>query len=471
MFAALQHGGPQQFGAILVLEPSKCFDASVLTAVLADRIHSVPRLRQRLMRVPPGCGRPIWVDDPSFSIDQHIDHVICPLPGDEHALLEVAAGLVTRRLRMDRPLWRATVVTGLADSRIALILVAQHALADGIGGLAVLGAVVDGAPAAMARPFPVPPPSLRQLAADALLSRVRAARHMPQRIRVAINEIRRARSPVIGRAAACSLLAPTGAERRVAVARARLDDIKAVAHRHGATVNDVVLSAISGALHTCLERRGEQVDAIVVGVPVAKRRTATMRELGNQLGEARAAIPTTDDPLRRLERVAEAMRASKQTAMRLTAVSQVVRALAAVGIYSWYMRRQRYLHIVVTNLRGPSRPMTLCGAEITDVLPLAVGGGGNVGVTFAALSYAGMLAVTVTADPRVLPDLTDTAAELQGELSALINSESFLSTRRHAEQPSVPPDRLESESSALQRPVRHDRGIRSGQAAHPGDRR
>jgi diacylglycerol O-acyltransferase len=90
-------------------------------AVLADRIRSVPRLRQVLARVPPGCGRPIWVDDPTFSTDQHIRHVNFPSPGDEHALLEVVAGLVTRRLRMDRPPWHACVVTGLADGRIALI--------------------------------------------------------------------------------------------------------------------------------------------------------------------------------------------------------------------------------------------------------------------------------------------------------------------------------------------------------------
>jgi diacylglycerol O-acyltransferase / wax synthase len=340
---------------------------------------------------------------------------MCPSPGDEPALLRLAARLVVRRLPMDRSLWHASVITGLADGRVAIVLVAHHALADGIGGLAVLGSLVDGAPPTVQRPFPIPPPQLSRLATDALLSRLRAVRHFPERVRDTVDQLRNARGPQIGRAAACSLLAPTGEQRRVAVARARIDDIRVVAHQHGATINDVVLSAISGALHTCLERRGEHVDAIVVGVPVAIRRTAAVRELG-----------------------ATVMRAGKQTAMRLSAVSTVVRAIAALGVYDWYMRRQRFLHTVVTNLPGPARSMTFCGATITDVIPLAVGGGGNVTVTFAALSYAGTLAITVTTDPDAMPDLTETTSALQAELDALTDAGVFPSTSRGL---SIQPDR------------------------------
>ena len=431
MFAALQRGVPQQFGAVLVLKPGEGFDADVVTTTLADRVCGVPRLRQRLVRVPPGCGRPVWVDDPTFCIHRHVEYLICPSPGDERALLEVAAELVVRRLPTDRPAWRASVITALASGRVALILVVPHALADGIGGLAVLGALLDGAPPPVQRPFPIARPSWRRLAADALLSRARAVRQIPARIRAAVNQVRNARGPRIGRATGCSLLAPTGQQRRVAVARARVEDVRAVAHRHGATINDVVLSAIGGALHTCLERRGEQVDTIVVGVPAAIRRTATVQELGNRLNEIRAAIPTVGDPGQRLERVANVMKARKRAAIGLSAASAVVCAIAALGVYDWYMRRQRYLHTVVTDLPGPAQSMTFCGATITDVLPLAVGGGGNVTATFAALSYAGTLAITVTADPDAMPDLIDTTAALQAELDRLTGVESFPSTSRH----------------------------------------
>ena len=233
-----------------------------------------------------------------------------------------------------------------------------------------------------------------------------------------------ARGPRIGRAAVCSLLAPTGEQRRVAVARARVEDVRAIAHRHGATVNDVVLIGDRGALHTCLERRGEQVDAIVVGVPVAIRRTATVQDLGNRLGEIRAAIPTIGDPAQRLERVVKIMRARKQAAIglrrpvRLFALSP--RSASTTGTcaanVSPYRRDQPARSRPVPDvLRRPRSPTSL---------PLAVGGGGNVTVTFAALSYAGTLAITVTADPDAMPDLLDTTAALQAELDALTGVES-----------------------------------------------
>jgi nucleotide-binding universal stress UspA family protein len=85
------------------------------------------------------------------------------------------------------------------------------------------------------------------------------------------------------------------------------------------------------------------------GSPVSELATAIAFE------EASPALPTIGDPVQRLERVANVMRARKQVAIGPSLASAVVRALAAVGVYDWYMRRQRCLHTVVTNLPGPAR--------------------------------------------------------------------------------------------------------------------
>ena len=146
MFLAVQASiVPEQFGAVLVLDALGDFDVAAATRVMGERVRAVPRLRQRVMRVPPWCGRAVWVDDAEFSVEGHVEHVVCPSPGDERALLLLAGKLVVRPLPLDRPLWAATFVTGLDDRRVALGIVIQHLLADGIGGLAVLGALVDGA--------------------------------------------------------------------------------------------------------------------------------------------------------------------------------------------------------------------------------------------------------------------------------------------------------------------------------------
>jgi diacylglycerol O-acyltransferase / wax synthase len=227
----------------------------------------------------------------------------------------------------------------------------------------------------------------------------------------------------IGRAARCALLQPTGPQRRVAVARAPLADVRAAAHEHSATVNDVLLAAIAGALHVTLRERGEHVPALLVAVPMAERRSTNAQALGNRFREVRAVIPSIDEPWTRLERVAGIMQVRKRFPMGPSVsliASAVVRAATAVHLYGWYMRRQRYLHTVVTDLHGPDEAQTFCGAPIVEIVPLAVGGGGNVTVTFAALSYAGTLEVSVTVDPDCLPDLVQITARLQAELDRLL---------------------------------------------------
>ena len=132
-------------GAVLVLDAAPGFSVAEARRVLGERISAVPRLRQRLYRAPPGCGRPYWADDPAFDIDEHVRQVRCPPPGDERALLDLAAAQLGEPLPRSRPLWSATFVTGLADGGTGLLVIMDHVLADGIAGLAVLGTLVDQA--------------------------------------------------------------------------------------------------------------------------------------------------------------------------------------------------------------------------------------------------------------------------------------------------------------------------------------
>ena len=297
MFLALQHTTvPEQFGVVLVIEPGGRFDPEAAARLLATRVRAVPRLRQRILRVPPGCGRPVWVDDADFAVDRHVDVVACPPPGDEPAMLAAATELLLRPLPLDRPLWAARFVTGLAGGRVALVVVVQHALADGLGGLAVLGALLDGAPAAAgSRSFPVPrPDAQRARRATRSGSRARALARIPAAAapRAARARERARAAERIGRAAPCSLLQPTGPRRRVAVGqrRPRARSGRPRTHR-GATVNDALVSAIAGALHACLEGRGEDPPPLVIAVPVAVRRGTTAADPGNAFTETRARGP------------------------------------------------------------------------------------------------------------------------------------------------------------------------------------
>ena len=108
--ASRRHPPPLQVGAVLILEAPGGLDVGLVRTVLQQRISAVPRLRQRLQKVPLGCGRPIWIDDPGFTIDDHVTVVTPHSEADDAGLLDIAADLVTKPLPEDRPLWSATVV-------------------------------------------------------------------------------------------------------------------------------------------------------------------------------------------------------------------------------------------------------------------------------------------------------------------------------------------------------------------------
>lgn len=389
-----------QVGAVIVLER----DPGDVESLLSDRIRTVPRLRRRLVRTPFGCGRPVWVDDPGFDITKHVGKVVCPAPGNEAALLDIASSLVIRPLSRSSPLWSATLVTGLAENRTALILVFHHVLSDGIGGLAVLANLVDGAPHTESAPFPAPAPTRRELAKDAWTARLR----LPGRVSFAGLQWP-------SRSARCSLNQPTGPRRQQTMAHAGVSRLHAAAHRCGGTVNDALLSAVMGALGTVLTRRGNHVDKLVVSIPVSTRRSTTAAHLGNSTGVMPVALPTGGNPRSRLTRIAAITRAHKKS---VTSATPIFRMLTMLGIANWFMNHQRLVHTFVTNVRGPDHPMCLGGAPIVGLIPLSATTG-NVTVAFAALSYADTFTITVVADPDHVPDLLVLTEALQAELDLL----------------------------------------------------
>ena len=154
-FLAMEARGgiPEQFGVILLLGQAGGLDVAQARQLIAERIPAVARLRQRLTRAPFGCGGPIWVDDPRFDIRRHVRAVAYREPADEPALLETALKLIAAPLPRAAPLWRAALVTGLADGAAALVLVLHHPLPRSCPLTGALHAELDQ----ITRPPGVPP--------------------------------------------------------------------------------------------------------------------------------------------------------------------------------------------------------------------------------------------------------------------------------------------------------------------------
>jgi diacylglycerol O-acyltransferase / wax synthase len=403
---------PEQLAVVLLLD--RPLTAAACGRLLAERVRTVPRLRQRLVRTPPGCGPPIWADDEQFDVRRHLEVVAGPVPDD--VLPDLVMPWVLRRLPRDRPLWRAV----LAGEGSVLVLVVHHAVSDGLGGLAVLGRLLDGAD-----PVPPAPFSRRvgagRLALDAWRARAGALRSLParrQRLRTAMTA---AGGVSAGRVPPCSLLRPTGARRRAVVVRVGLPALREAAHRHGAGVHAALLTAVAGALRRLLAGRGETLDAVTIAVPVGTGRPAG-RSAGNDVSPLVVAVPATGPPGHRLALVADEVRRRRPVAAGpapITVLGGWFRLFAALGGYRWYMTHQRRLHTLVSLLRGPVTPVRLGGAAVREMIPVVVGGATDITVSFVALSYLDTLAVTVVADPDRCPDLDHLGDSLAAELEAI----------------------------------------------------
>jgi diacylglycerol O-acyltransferase / wax synthase len=422
-FLAMDTGEvPEQFGVILLLDPADGFDLERARRLVAERVLAVPRLRQRLVQAPFGCGGPVWVDDPRFDIARHVRAVTCPGPGDEQALLDCSLSVVMTPLRRAAPLWSAVFITGLADGGLALVVVLHHVLSDGVGGLAILASLVDGPASAPRAGFPRPAPSRARLARDAWAGRLRALRWAGQSWRLLRASMGAGGGLHPPRAAPCSLNQQTGPRRQLAVVRADLAAVRAVAHRHEATANDAILVAVAGALHAVLETTGEPVDNFVVTVPVSGRHASSGPGLGNMVSPMLVAVPATGTVPGRLAQVAAQVRAHKASAAGpppIAVLGWLFRPLATLGGYQWYMNHQHRFHTLVTHVRGPAGPAAFGGSPVTAAVPISVGPGGNVPVYFEVLSYTGTLTITATTDPDHFPHLDKLVGALRAELDLI----------------------------------------------------
>jgi diacylglycerol O-acyltransferase / wax synthase len=416
-FAVGEGGAAGHVGAVLVLDSGPEFSLPGARRLLDERIRAVPRLRQRLYRGPPGRGRPYWADDPDFDLGAHVGQVRCPAPGDERALLDVAAARLCEPLPPSRPMWSATFVTGVAGEQTGLVFVLDHVLADGVAGLSLLGRLADQLPGTAAGAGTTARAGAAAApAGPGTAGRERSPRRL-RRLRAAVTELGLARLP--HGVPATSLNRPVGPRRRIDVVAADLAAVRELGHAHGGTVNDVLLAAVAGALRSLLAARGEQLDQVTIVVPVAARLAVGAGQLGNHIGIMPVIVPADGDLGARVTRAAAITR-ERKLRVRGASAALFVPAfllLARTGLLRWFDNRQRLIQTFVTNLPGPRDRLTFGGTPIRSMIAIPATAG-NVTVTFGAVSYAGALRITILSDPARVPDAPALAAALRRELAA-----------------------------------------------------
>ena len=429
---ATDHGPvPMNIAAALVIDGGSDLGLPTVRGLLEARVPRVPRLRQRIHDTPLGHGRPVWVDDASFDLDRHLAEIRLGRPhaganreSDREQLLRVVSDLACQRLPAARPLWTARWVTGLSDGSAVLVLVVHHALADGLGGLAVLAALGDGGTGLpSAPPFPQPPPPRRALLRDAWSERGRGLSRAGGALARGLQGLRELglTTGPPRRAPVTSLNRPTGSRRELTTVTVPLEPVRALAHASQSTVNDVLVTAIVGAVSALLRRRDEAPDELVVSVPISGRRTTTADRLGNVTGVVLLTLPTTPDPHERLARTAAISRSRRggHRASSAGPMGLAFRALGRLRLFQPFIDHQRLVNTFITNVRGPDHILTFGDRRVVQIIPVAITPG-NVAVTFDILSYAGSLCITIVSDPELVADHSVLADLLSRQLHDLV---------------------------------------------------
>lgn len=415
-------------------------------AVLEGRLLVHKRFRQRVVhRRGAFRTRAYWEIDPQFSARAHVGRLLLPPPGDTKTLNHAMAQLLTVPLELDRPLWAFTLIEGYQGGSVFFGRI-HHCIGDGAALVRVLLSLADlsaqgewRAPAAGAG-LPKEMDALRPQARAA----ARPEGAIPQ------EGGRRGGKPaalpfLVARgvglagkfAAVLAKLAlmrtddKTAFKGEVGVGKAvawsegiPLDDVKFVKNTMGATVNDVLVAAMAGALRRYVEARGEDPDGKQVRamVPVDVRRPEDTK-LTNRFALVYLPLPIgIARPLDRLYETKRHMDAIKRSPEALV----TYRAIAGLGVLSDKIARSVRAYyadkvsVVLTNVPGPSQKLYFAGKAL-DTIVFWVPQSGSIGVGISIFSYAGHVNVGLITDRGLAPDPDTIIAAFQAEFDTLLS--------------------------------------------------
>lgn len=393
-------------------------------AAMVPRLGLHPRARQRAVRAASMPGRYTWFDDPDFTIDDHLGETHVDGPD---AFDAVCGHLATEQLPADRPLWHATLVHGLGDTRQALVFRIHHAVMDGIGAANTLRFFTTEQPSG-AVPLhdddgwaPPPIPDERGLRRRAATSVPRWGRGVATFAAETISgaterradaRLIRERDDLIGLRSEATY-GWTGARfggRRVCVhGHLPFDRFREVKERHGVSVNDVLVAVVGEAIVREAEHRGAARDDDEIAMFSIALDTDPTRLCGNEIMAISVPMHTTGQPAERLQRIARTNRdqielTRRQQDRRSVRITDLWARSFALGARLFAYRIPTMVaNVVMANV--PLSPTTrwLGEVEVVDFISYAVLVQ-PIGINVTVYSYDGRMSIGLLTAPEVIDD-------------------------------------------------------------------
>ncbi len=425
-------------------------DYAALKELIEDRLLPFERFRQRVVvSTVPGVG-PRWVADKNFNLHSHLQRVALPDPGGQNELQEMVSNLMSTPLDMTKPLWQFQYIENYRGGS-AVVARIHHCIADGIALVRVLLGMTDdspkGAPHARRTRRRRRPLGggywLPEVVNDAVYSVGRITGRVidktvdtltdPAKAVHLINEGSKG-AGVLARLATMpadpdSLFKGNLCTRKLCAWSSimQLDQVKTFSKANGATINDVLLTGVTGALRRYMMGRRVDVDGadIRAVVPVNLRPESDIVKLGNRFGLVFLALPIgIADRRERLETLKSRMDAIKKSSEPMV----IYGLLNAVGITGPKIESLALklfgskATAVMTNVPGPREEIYLAGKAMRSMM-FWVPQSAKLGLGVSILSYAGQVRLGVATDSGLVPDPESIIEAFQEEMAAMMLDE------------------------------------------------
>jgi WS/DGAT/MGAT family acyltransferase len=388
--------------------------------------EAVPRLRSQALSRGPGRLRPQFVVDPAFDLDLHLRRVRVAGVGGRRDVLDLAQTMATSGFDHALPLWEAALVEGLEGGGAAIVMKVHHALIDGVGGLATLGALFD-APDGGARVETAAPATGERAGRAGREDGARASSSMlhpddlPEAVKLVDEALDTVRHPfrALGRVATVGtsvarLMAPSGRpvspimhgrsfRRHVEVVDVPIADLRRAAHGWQGTLNDVFVASVVRGLARYHEQHGVASTGFRALMPVNVRHQGD-RGAGNHFVPARFVIPVhaeLADCVAEVQRLTGEWKRAPGLALSdvlATALSTLPAPVARAVWGSMLLGND----FCITNVPGPPFPVSLDGAPVQAIYALSPPSGAAFNVSLVSTAERGC--VTLTVDSVAVPD-------------------------------------------------------------------
>ncbi|MDG1397371.1 MAG: wax ester/triacylglycerol synthase family O-acyltransferase, partial [Polaribacter sp.] len=461
---------PMHIATLTIMEGSIEFDD--FKAIVASKLHLIPKFRKRLLNVPLNLDYPYWVDDPNFDIDLHINRLRLPKPANWKTLREMTSSIFSSPLDLRRPLWYIDFIEGLDEvsqvpkGSVAIVSKVHHVMIDGSSGVGIMGILFDKSSDDKDKEIPKPKPFEPDALPDEINLLLKSSQTFlkdPLKIPKLLGET--AFSFLKGNIKSqINLKKPrkktystpntifnnsVSPKRTWGTAILSFDRINTLRKIMNVSINDIILAICAGGIRRYLsEKEKLPIQPLVANVPISIRVKGEKQEMNNQISNMLVRIAThIKDPIDRLEYIQEQtnMGKTRHKAVGAKALSKMADAVPfglanlAAGLYSKYNIKEFHrppFNVTITNVPGPKGPLYLRGHKILSIFGLTPVLDGF-GLIIAAFSYNGLVSLTTTSDARTMPDadkfsryIRESANELEEIILTKDNKKSKISNTK-----------------------------------------